>query len=91
MNRDPLLISIFVSLPAFGGRFPLNRSTLHNLDFLRRFARRRSARFHRLDQFLALDDLAEYHVLAVEVRRRNGGDEELRAVPEKYIRPRQMN
>ena len=58
----------------------LQTPTLSNQNLLARGPVSRPNALDRLDEFLSLNHLAENGVLAVEMRGRDGGDEELGAV-----------
>lgn len=58
----------------------LESSRVGNLDDLADLARRATKTLNLLYDVLALDDLAEHDVLAIEPRGDYSGDEELRAV-----------
>src|ERR1051325_1298913 len=76
MTPDPLffLFSVRLRLEL------LDLSAIANGDLAGGFAAAGTDGFHRLDDIVALDDLPEDDMLAVQVRRRGGADEELRAV-----------
>ena len=66
-------------------RFSLQAPTLCDHHLLTRGPTRRPDALDRLDKLLAFDHLAKDGVLAVEMRGRDGGDEELRAISTRML------